>query len=176
GIRLLDLSAKVVFPKRFNAMLDEEDNKSTALSNTTLQLVAEKLEQLEGDAPVEILCDKHGGRDYYQPLLMMHLAGGLPQTLQEGREISRYRIEGERTLDISFRMKAESLMPVALSSMLAKYLRELAMVSLNKFWAERIEGLKPTAGYPVDAKRFLAEISGEVEKLGIPRDDFWRKK
>ena len=34
----------------------------------------------------------------------------------------------------------------------------------------------PTAGYPVDAKRFFAEINPAMAKLGLTDDQVWRKK
>ena len=35
---------------------------------------------------------------------------------------------------------------------------------------------RPTAGYPVDAKRFFAEIKPAMAKLGLTDDQVWRKK
>jgi ribonuclease HII len=46
----------------------------------------------------------------------------------------------------------------ALASMFAKYLRESAMVLFNRWWAERVPGIRATAGYPQDARRFIKEI------------------
>jgi hypothetical protein len=57
--------------------------------------------------------------------------------------------------------------------MAAKYLRELAMKAFNQFWQQHVPGLKPTAGYPVDARRFRAEIDAARAALKIPGG--WRK-
>ena len=65
-------------------------------------------------------------------------------------------------------------LPVALASMTAKYHRELAMRAFNHFWCERVPDLKPTAGYPLDAKRFKKAISPLQIKLGIADDCLWR--
>ena len=54
-------------------------------------------------------------------------------------------------------------LPVALASMLAKYIRELHMVALNRFWAARVPNLAPTAGYPADAGRFVRQISAAAQ-------------
>jgi ribonuclease HII len=67
-------------------------------------------------------------------------------------------------------------MSVALASLIAKYLRERLMSQFNRFWTLRVPGLKPTAGYPVDARRFLDEIEPTRARLGIAIDDIWRKK
>jgi hypothetical protein len=60
--------------------------------------------------------------------------------------------------------------------MTAKYLRELAMHQFNRFWRERIPGLKPTQGYPLDARRFRAEIAELQRNLGIADDILWRER
>ena len=49
-------------------------------------------------------------------------------------------------------------LPVGLASMLAKYTRELHMELFNSFWRTLAPDVKPTAGYPTDAARFLEEI------------------
>ena len=60
--------------------------------------------------------------------------------------------------------------------MLCKYLREVCMRQFNRFWSTHVPGIKPTAGYPVDAKRFFAEIQPAMAKLGLTADQVWRKK
>jgi hypothetical protein len=67
-------------------------------------------------------------------------------------------------------------MCVALASMFAKYIREVCMKQFNAFWAKHVPGIKPTAGYPLDAKRFYEEIRPAMESLGIEPDAVWRKK
>ena len=66
--------------------------------------------------------------------------------------------------------------PVAVASMLAKYLREVCMRQFNRYWAGHVPGLKPTAGYPVDAKRFYADIRPAMAKLGVAEAAVWRVK
>ena len=67
-------------------------------------------------------------------------------------------------------------MPTALASMVAKYHRELAMRAFNAFWQKHVPDLRPTAGYPVDAKRFQAEIAPRQRQLGIAEADLWRRR
>ena len=50
--------------------------------------------------------------------------------------------------------------------MVSKYVRERLMEEFNRFWRERTPGLKPTAGYPGDAKRFYDAIRPTAEKAG----------
>ena len=58
--------------------------------------------------------------------------------------------------------------------MTAKYLRETAMRPFNEFWCARVPGLKPTAGYPVDAKRFKKQIATAQRELAIDDQILWR--
>jgi hypothetical protein len=60
--------------------------------------------------------------------------------------------------------------------MTAKYLRELAMLAFNGYWKQRLPELKPTAGYPDDAKRFQADIHSAFTELNLPLDHLWRKR
>jgi hypothetical protein len=95
----------------------------------------------------------------------------------ESRAQSVYRFgPAERRVEIRFRTKAEVCLPVALASMASKYLRELAMMGLNAFWGARVPGLRPTAGYPQDARRFKAEIAAVQADLGIRDAELWRTR
>jgi hypothetical protein len=60
--------------------------------------------------------------------------------------------------------------------MASKYLRELAMRALNAFWGPRVPGLRPTAGYPQDARRFRNDIAATRRELGIEERVLWRVK
>ena len=73
-------------------------------------------------------------------------------------------------MTISFMRESESRhLPVALASMAAKYVRELAMDRLNAFFADHIDDLKPTAGYVQDGRRFLADVEPVIRSLSLDR-------
>jgi len=65
---------------------------------------------------------------------------------------------------------------VALASMLAKYIRETCMEMFNIWWAARVPGIRRTAGYPLDARRFREEIAGYVEAETLAWPTIWREK
>ncbi|MHC4253749.1 MAG: hypothetical protein ACYS9X_31935, partial [Planctomycetota bacterium] len=67
-------------------------------------------------------------------------------------------------------------MCVALASMVSKYVRELFVRRLNRWFGERVEDLKPTAGYPVDAARFLADTAEFRARAGIAEFDLVRSR
>jgi hypothetical protein len=169
GVTLVAIRADVVEPLRFNRLVRRYDNKSQATSRLAMSLLRGVWEPGE-DAL--IVADKHGGRNRYDTLLSDTF--GLPvECLTEGADRSIYRIgRGE----LRFQPRAEIHGPVALASMTAKYLRELAMHQFNRFWQDLISGLKPTQGYPVDAKRFRDAIADEQRRLDISNDFLWRER
>jgi hypothetical protein len=176
GPRLVALRAAVVYPDDFNRRVAEAGGKGTVLSHTTLSLVQELL-TLCGGGPARVSCDKHGGRNRYGELLHEHWPDDWIETREEGREASRYRWgPPERRVEIEFRVGGEETLPCALASMLAKYLRERSMEAFNAFWIARVPGLKPTAGYPVDAIRFRDAIASTQKQLGIADEILWRVK
>lgn len=175
GVRLVTLRSLAVFPQQFNRLCAELDSKGAALSRLTMELLSEALESLH--EPAYVVCDKHGGRNRYATLLQEHFPEFLIQIRHEGRAESAYRWgpESER-VEIHFRSGGERFLPAALASMACKYLRELAMLALNRYWSTRVENLQPTAGYPVDAKRFKQEIATAQEALGIADEQLWRAR
>lgn len=175
-IRLLDVRSAVALPSEFNREVRAAGSKGAVLSQMTLDLISEALGSL-AKGPVSVHCDKHGGRNRYLPVLQTSFPDQPIRILQESRGISRYRWKRHGgPVDISFVAKGERYMPTALASMVSKYLRELAMTAFNTFWIEHCPGLRPTAGYPVDAKRFRQDIADVQSGLGIPDDALWRER
>ncbi len=176
GVRLVAMRSVAVFPEKFNDMVDCAGSKGTVLSGLTIDLVKERLAPL-GDEAILVQCDKHGGRNKYGPLLQNAFPDHLVGIHGEGRSQSIYRWgPRDRRVEARFVAKGESFLPSALASMVCKYLRELAMMAFNQFWQERAPGLKPTAGYPADARRFRADIADRQAQLQIPDRALWRNR
>jgi hypothetical protein len=174
GIQLCAIRSAAVFPAEFNRLLDCHGNKSSLLSACTLELVRQLLETCT-DAPVCVSCDKHGGRNRYGPLLQQLFPEFLVEVRRESRELSVYRWgPEERRIEFSFAAQGERVLTAALASMVSKYLRELAMKAFNDYWLREIPGLRPTAGYPLDAARFKQAIAPRQQALGIPDNILWR--
>ena len=126
---------------------------------------------------VAVFCDRHGGRRYYAGLLQNHFPDTTPVIEIESKTVSRYRIRFEgREVTISFTVKGDRFTPVAYSSMIAKGIREEMMTRLNGYFAnlagDRV--IRPTAGYPVDADRFLEATKSLRRKHKILDEDFIR--
>lgn len=181
----LQLRAKLIQPAEFNDLIDKFGTKGAALSHLTLgllkSLLAEILLAKPGGKPQSLgaICtlDKHGGRSKYCGLLQHHFPEDWIETLRESRAASSYAWgTPERRITASFRVGGESFLPTALASMIAKYLREVSMRGFNEYWSREVPGIKPTAGYPVDAKRFRAEIAQQQRTLNIDDRILWRNR
>lgn len=176
-IRLCAIRSSVVFPNRFNSLLKEHASKGQLLSQTTLDLVTQMVHCLQGAEPIVVSCDKHGGRNRYGRLIQTQFPDTLVEVRGESRAVSLYRLgPAERRIEMRFQAKGECFLPSALASMVSKYLRELAMRAFNDFWCRRVPDLKPTAGYPVDARRFHKQIRPTQQRLQIGDADLWRRK
>ncbi len=172
GVQLHAVRTDVVLTQRFNELVDHFGSKGVALSTISLQLLASVWDHTDGQ-PALVIADKHGGRNRYDELLGEALGNPLVFRLQESRDISRYRIGNS---EVRFEAKGEKHLPVALASLVSKYTRELAMDLFNAFWREHLPDLKPTKGYPTDARRFRADISARQHELGIADEVLWRTR
>ncbi len=175
-VSLHAIRSSAVFPQQFNELVDQHSNKAAALSIQTLSLVAQLLAALP-ESPVAIVCDKHGGRNKYGPLLQQMFPEYLVEVHRESAAESIYRWgPPRRRVEIRFVVKGERFLPAALASMTSKYLRELAMQAFNHYWRRHLPDLKPTAGYPTDARRFKADIHDTQQRLGIEDWILWRNR
>lgn len=172
-IQFLGVRARIIFPAEFNQLVSESGTKGAVLSNATLQLVRELSDLFANETPTYIVCDKHGGRNRYDELISQNFDDKFVFRLEESREKSSYRLGA---LDFCFRTKAEQFLPVALASMVAKYTREVLMHQFNAFWAERVPGIRPTQGYPQDAKRFRDQVAAVIDAMNLPPDQYWRSR
>jgi ribonuclease HII len=176
-VRVTHLAATRLHPRAFNDRCDQCGNKAEVLSLTTLQLAQRAIRGLPTDADVLVLCDRHGGRMRYAPLLQAVFDDRLVQVVEETKEQATYRLRGAGpTVEIRFTVKGERYLPTALASMTAKYIRELSMRAFNAYWQNRLPGIRPTAGYPVDARRFAEQIRPMQTRLGIDDRDLWRSR
>lgn len=124
------------------------------------------------DEPAEVVVDRQGGRKDYAALLRAEFYPAAVHPHAPKKDEFGYTVhDDERRLEIRFRTRADAqCLPVSLASMAAKYTRELHMILFNRFWREWVPDLRPTAGYPVDATRFLRAIEEPRQKAGIDPD------
>jgi ribonuclease HII len=168
----------VVCPTRFNVITERAGSKGAVLAHGLTTLLRTACEALPGDEAVSVFVDKHGGRNNYAAMLQTVFDRGFVVAREETALRSVYQMAGAvRPVRVTFQPRADAdHYTVALASMVSKYLRELFMAEFNRFWQTHVPGLKPTAGYPVDAVRFYEAIRPACDKLGIPKEAVWRKK
>ena len=171
-VRLTSLRSQVVFPRRFNQLIDELDNKSLLLSTVTFELLGEVWNAAD-DRRALVIGDKHGGRNRYDDLLCDLAGEAFIFRLEEGRQRSCYRIGNA---ELRFQVGGEEHFPVAAASIISKYVRELTMEAFNRFWSSHLPDIRPTKGYPQDARRFREQVEEQRLALEIAEDDFWRSR
>ena len=178
GIRGWKANVAVVCTPRFNALLDAAGSKGAVLAHGLGELLRASCGLAPADEALTFHIDKHGGRNRYTAQIQHALSADAVLPLEEGMSASVYRVVGMgREMRLTFRPRADSAhFCVALASMVSKYVRERLMEEFNRFWLERTPGLKPTAGYPGDARRFYDAIRPAADKLGIPEAALWRRK
>jgi hypothetical protein len=177
GVLLDDLSAAVVFEDRFNRMVEASGSKAACVWEFVaghLRAIWEKY----ADRTPFVTVDRLGGRKDYRGLLATSLpwADVVPTEITGG--LSAYRLsDGDHQMHVLFRVRCEeSHLPVALASMLAKYIRELFMLRFQAFWQDLAPATKPTCGYLPDGNRFILEIESLIDRLGIKRETLVRSR
>jgi hypothetical protein len=176
-VRCVCYQARVIGERQLNHYLAATRNKASVLFTETANHLDRLIRDFASDGLL-IICDRHGGRGHYGALLRLMFEEWDLQIDYETEGQSAYRLtRGQTVVRIIFREKAEmSAMPVALASMLSKYLRETLMHRFNAYWASMLPGLTPTAGYHGDGGRFLIDIESKRRELGIADGDLIRAR
>jgi len=129
-VELVDLQVQVIDVGQFNEIYQARRSKAAA---TELGLLGH-LQSIQCHRSrfdhTRIICDRQGGRTQYQRMLSQVFAE--LETHEESPRASRYGIGDE--LGIVLTPKADdAYFPVALASMAAKLVRELAMMRFNRY-------------------------------------------
>jgi ribonuclease HII len=162
GVTGRGVGGSLVHPAAYNRILAGGANKA----ELELGVVGGLLSGLGCRGRQATVVDRLGGRRYYRDFLL----GSWPEAMvlieEETPVSSRYRVcgaDGEH--HVSFMVDGETASPLtAMASCIAKYARELHMLLFNRWWGRRVPGLKPTAGYPEDARRWLRQVDGYTQR------------
>lgn len=167
NIKILEFGARVVPERELNALFDKTNNKSVALFESVAPLLGRVGSHAAGK-PI-LVCDRHGARASYAPLLSNAFDGAWIQIVREARRESLYLIKTPRgRVRVAFAEKGEGRsFACALASCLAKYARELAMERWNSYFNKIAPGVRPTAGYYTDAKRYLKQAGPALRGAGV---------
>ncbi|HUU11259.1 MAG TPA: hypothetical protein VM431_12085 [Phycisphaerae bacterium] len=159
---------------RFNRLVETTRNKAAALFALTADLLTE-VQNRWPEGCLHVTMDRHGGRRYYAGLLSAAFPMTTVETLDESPAVSRYGLHrreaggGAGPVHLTIRNRCETWsLATALASMAAKYVRELHMAQFNAYFRSLVPDLRPTAGYGLDAWRFLDDVAAAREAAGVP--------
>jgi ribonuclease HII len=183
GIRPLAYAGRLLTEEVLNRECEAEalagGSKNTWSTHHTLDHAFELLMRHEcawRNNRIRLACDRAGGRaDYRGPVERALESQALDYRIAKetkGQGVSHYHLHPNpesaavtpstplrARIELSFQVGAENVdLCVAWGSMLAKYLRELIMFSFAAHWQKVAPDVRPTAGYPQDAARFLGEV------------------
>ncbi len=176
--RLVDVRSVVVGPERFNEGLEATGSKALVHFEAFAALLAHLRATTPEGQGLAVRSDKHGGRHFYADLLARAFPDATVARGPEGPDLSHYDLTGpgsRLSLDLVPRADADDGL-VALASVASKAVREHWMAAFNAYWQARRPGLRPTAGYPVDAARFRLAIEADCLAMGLDAPSWWRAK
>jgi hypothetical protein len=176
--RITGVRSIVVGPARFNRGLDNHGLKSAVHYEAFEQLLAWVWNCTTDGVRTEVLGDKHGGRHFYYAPLTRSFPDTWIDRGVEGPELSRYTVrDAARRMHIRLEPRADCNDGlVALASIVSKTIRELWMDVFNDYWCDSLPGLKRTAGYHTDAKRFRTDIEAAAAAANCDPSLWWRMK
>jgi hypothetical protein len=158
GVAAAGLRVRLVPEDTFNEVVRGTGSKAATTAGPVAELLRAAADG--GDGPVRIVCDRQSGRLDYEDIVARAFPGEAVELDARTPRASRYLVR-EGRVAIHFETAAEDRhLPTALASMAAKLVRELMMARLNRHFAARLPGLRPTAGYVQDARRWLADARG----------------
>jgi hypothetical protein len=177
GIEFLGAFSEPVVEPDYNDLLSRIRNKASVNMGLALRVI-DRILNGTADLEVRIYVDRLGGRVHYREALGTAFPAFELQVLLETPDRSAYRLNGStRTCTVEFAVGGEDRQfATALASVYSKYVRELYMHAFNRYWSERIDGIRPTAGYFGDADRWLKDAAPTLRRLEIKRSMLVRRR
>ena len=167
-IKLLQLKSCCLDVAYYNKMMSSVKNKASVLFTATSQLIKNAFDNFGGD-DLHIIVDRQGGRIRYRKNLQRMFAELQLKILRESPQISSYELQVDgKSMRLHFVVNAdERFLPVSLASMVSKYLRELFLYNINRYFVGHCADLKPTAGYWKDGLRFIKELKTNIPHMQV---------
>jgi ribonuclease HII len=159
GIEFLSLRSCCLDVAYYNRMVAAVKNKAEVLFSATAQLIKYAYDDFGADE-LQVVVDRQGGRVRYRRSLQRMFPDMELRILCESANTSSYELkERARKMRLHFVVGAdERFLPVSLASMVSKYLRELLVANINRYFKGFHAGLRPTAGYWKDGVRFIEDL------------------
>lgn len=177
GARCVELSARVLAERPYNRMVAATRNKASVLFTQSATLL-DQLVRRFASRGLHVFCDRQGGRSNYGSQLRLLFEDWSLEILREQDGRSDYALHrAGQTVFVTWSEKAEAkCLPVAVASMIAKYLRESLMERFNAWWKTHAPQVEPTAGYYTDGMRWLEQTAELRRQLGVKDEHLVRLK
>ena len=177
GIELLDLKSCCLDVAYYNEMIEAVKNKANVLFSATCSLIKNAYDGFAGD-DLQIIVDRQGGRVHYRKSLQLMFNDMELKILLETPTTSSYELKADgRSMRIHFVVGADGrFLPVSLASMVSKYIRELMVGCMNRYFAGLSADLKPTAGYWKDGLRFIEDIKTHLPDVKFNSNQLIRSR
>lgn len=175
GIELLDMKSCCLDVGYYNKMVASVKNKANVLFSATSRLIKSAFDNFEGD-DLQIIVDRQGGRIHYRRHLQRMFDHTEMKILRESPADSSYEMRsGGKSMRLHFVVGAdERFLPVSLASMVSKYLRELLVYNMNRYFIGFRSDLRPTAGYWKDGLRFIEDVKTNIPGLDVDMEQLVR--
>lgn len=166
GIRLLWLESRCLDVAYYNKLVAAVKNKASVLFSVTSQLIKRAFDNFSDD-DLQIIVDRQGGRVHYRKMLQRSFPYMELKILKETPANSSYELRADgKQMRLHFVVGADKkFLPVSLASMVSKYLRELLVANINRYFAGFNADLKPTAGYWKDGLRFIKDLRTHIPRV-----------
>lgn len=166
GVRVAGAWARILDAAEYNRRVGS--NKSDLNFECASDLMDRALRAFPGR--IDFHVGRQGGRQYYLRPLTMKFG-----TVMIREESPRRSVYETPRGTITFLTDGEDRhFLIALASIIGKYVRELSMRLFNEYWTSRIEGLRGTAGYGRDARRFWREIEPHLDAARLTKTEVLR--
>jgi ribonuclease HII len=165
-IELVGFKSRCLEVAYYNRMVAAVKNKAKVLFTAVAELMQAAIEEFAGE-DLEIVIDRQGGRSHYRRELQLMFGGTGLRIVREGRQMSSYEMRtGDRRVRVHFVVGADSrYLPVSLASMASKYVREVLVDNINRYFIGFNTTVRPTAGYWKDGLRFIEDIKTNIPQV-----------
>jgi hypothetical protein len=183
-LKLLELKSYCLDVAYYNKMVSAVRNKASVLFTTTCTLInsafdnfaapAFSCESKSGD--LHIIIDRQGGRVRYCRVLQRMFPDMQLKILKETPAASSYELLRDgKQMRLHFAVGADDrFLAVALASMLSKFLRQLLIENINRYFTGFHTELKPTAGYWKDGLRFIEDLKQNIPHVAYDSNQLIR--
>jgi ribonuclease HII len=175
GIELEGLKSCCLDVAYYNKMVTTVKNKASVLFTATSQLIQTALDQF-GREDLHIIIDRQGGRMHYRNNLQRMFPEMSLRIVRESPAVSSYELQTHGGgMCVHFVVGADDkYLPVSLASMVSKYLREVLIGCINRYFTGFGPNIKPTAGYWEDGLRFIEDLKTNLPHIRFDQNQLIR--